>query len=87
MFQTKNRVLYCDESYLNNPYITLGALRCTDIGRQNIDKKLSQIKINLNYSGELKWNKIKERTKKLYIEFLNVFLQKNGIVFYIMQCC
>jgi Protein of unknown function (DUF3800) len=72
--------MYVDETKLNvhhQYYWILGGLICTDTGRDRLHNHLRAIREELNWNGEMKWNKISKSQRDFvaYKAWVDVFFR------------
>ena len=80
--------LYCDESrqdlFYNkkiisdtNKYIFIGGIMVDTNEREDIKKKINELKKKYNVKSELKWNSVTMKYLNLYKEMIDVYIQCN----------
>lgn len=82
--------IYCDESSVENvenPYMVIGALFMRRELRDELKKKINEIKIKYSYRGEIKWTKISSRFLPLYKEIIDLFMNygEDDLEFYCIK--
>jgi len=79
--------IYCDEScHLENDGIhvmVLGAIWCAKEKKQEISKRIREIKSDFGLSPtfEIKWNKVSPAQKDFYLRLIDYFFSENDIHF------
>ncbi len=79
--------VYCDEScHLvsnDSKYMLIGAVYCPKYKVKKVNEYIEHLKENYNLSNkiELKWNKIDEKTEKLYLDIINYFFNNDDLKF------
>lgn len=79
--------IYCDEScHLENDknkVMVLGAIQCDRNKVKEINQRIKEIKMRygLETIVEIKWTKISEKTKDIYIDLVNYFFDDDDIKF------
>lgn len=78
--------LYCDETYLHSEVaFAFGALICTSRRAEILKEQLSNIRNQLNYSGEIKWEKVSSMKLPIYEKFVDIFFDDNYATFSLMN--
>jgi hypothetical protein len=68
--------VYTDESYLKKEFaFSFGALICTPRRSEILTEKIDQLRSQIDYYGEFKWNKIANHNIELYRQFAGIFLE------------
>ena len=85
----KEYIIFCDESDSRGKYYSnfYGGLIVGASQYQRITNRLNVLKTQLNFHGEIKWNKVTERYLQKYIEFIKVLfdeISENNIKIRIM---
>lgn len=80
--------VYCDESCLEaifdkdaHKYATIGGVWIPAEARTELKNKLNEIKRKYGYLGELKWNKVTQKTFDMYKEIIEFFFGSYKIKF------
>lgn len=82
--------IFCDEScYLENDsidFMSIGGIWCPKDRIKEINRRIKEIKEKYNYpsSREVKWSKISNANKNLYLELINFFFDYKDISFRII---